>query len=151
MTGSIGVIMEWPVFEELFKKIGIEYEVVKSKKHKDIGSRHRRLTVEEKELMQDLVTDVHAQFVEVTAEHRNIPLDSVLKYADGRVFTGRQAKDLGFVDTLGSFEMAVEIAGELTGIEYPNLVYAPKRLRLIDIFIAPLERLLLPKIYFKWP
>jgi protease-4 len=151
MTGSIGVIMEWPVFEELFKKIGIEYEVVKSKEHKDIGSGHRRLTEKEKELMQDLVTDVHAQFVEVAAEHRGIPLDSVLKYADGRVFTGRQAKALGFVDTLGSFETAVEIAGDLTGIEYPNLVYAPKRLRLIDIFVAPLERLLLPKIYFKWP
>ena len=151
VTGSIGVIMEWPVFAELFEKIGIEYEVVKSKEHKDIGSRHRRLTEREKELMEDLVTDVHDQFVKVTAEHRGIPVDSVLKYADGRVFTGRQAKNLGFIDTLGSFETAVEIAGELTGIDMPNLVYAPKRLRLIDIFIAPMEHVLLPKLYFKWP
>ena len=101
--------------------------------------------------MEDLVTDVHDQFVKVTAEHRGIPVDSVLKYADGRVFTGRQAKNLGFIDTLGSFETAVEIAGELTGIDMPNLVYAPKRLRLIDIFITPMEHVLLPKLYFKWP
>lgn len=151
ITGSIGVIMEWPVLEKLLQKVGIEFEVVKSKEHKDIGSSHRRLNEREKELMQALVTDVYDQFLEVTSDHRDMPLDTISKYADGRVFTGRQAKELGFIDTLGSFEVAVEIAGELTGIEDPHLVYAPKRLRLIDIFTAPMESILLPKLYFKWP
>ena len=151
VTGSIGVIMEWPVLEKLLQKVGVEFEVIKSKEHKDIGSTHRRLNERERALMQELVTDVYDQFVQVTAEHRELPIDSVLKYADGRVLTGRQAKELGFIDTLGSFEVAVEIAGDLTGIEFPNVVYAPKRLRLIDIFTAPMEHLLLPKLYFKWP
>jgi protease-4 len=151
ITGSIGVIMEWPVLQKLLQKLGIEFEVVKSKEHKDIGSSHRRLNEREKELMQELVTDVYDQFVKVTSDHRGMPLDTVSKYADGRVFTGRQAKELGFIDTLGSFEVAVEIAGDLTGIKDPHLVYAPKRLRLIDIFTAPMERILLPKLYFKWP
>ncbi|MGB7056019.1 MAG: signal peptide peptidase SppA [bacterium] len=151
ITGSIGVIMEWPVLQKLLQKLGIEFEVVKSKEHKDIGSSHRRLNERERELMQELVTDVYDQFVEVTSDHRDMPLDTVSKYADGRVFTGRQAKELGFIDTLGSFEVAVEIAGDLTGIEDPHLVYAPKRLSLIDIFTAPMENILLPKLYFKWP
>jgi protease-4 len=150
ITGSIGVIMEWPVLEKLLQKIGIEYEVVKSKEHKDIGASYRRLTESEKQLMQALVSDVYDQFVTVTAEHRGMPRDSVLKYADGRVFTGRQAQELGFVDSLGSFELAVEIAGHLIGVPKPNLVYAPKRLRLIDILAGPLEHIMMPKLYFLW-
>jgi protease-4 len=151
ITGSIGVIMEWPVLQKLFEKVGIEYEVVKSKAHKDIGSNYRRLDEKEKELMQEVVADIYDQFVKVTSEHRHLPLDTVIKYADGRVFTGQRAKALGFIDTLGSFEVAVEIAGDLCGIEVPHLVYAPKRLRLIDLFTAPMEHVLLPKLYFRWP
>jgi len=150
ITGSIGVIMEWPVLEKLLQKLGIEFEVIKSKEHKDIGSTHRRLSEKEKQLMQEMVTDVYDQFVDVTVQHRDMPRDSVLKYADGRVFTGQRAKELGFIDTLGSFDVAVDIAGDLTGIEKPNLVYAPKRLRLIDILLAPMEHVLLPKLYFLW-
>jgi protease-4 len=150
ITGSIGVIMEWPVLEKLLQKVGIEFEVIKSKEHKDIGSTHRRLTERERDLMQEVVTDVYEQFVRVTSEHRNIPIDSVYKYADGRVFTGRQAKELGFIDTLGSFEAAIDIAGELIGIAEPHLVYPPKRLSLVDIILTPMEQLTLPKLYFLW-
>lgn len=150
VTGSIGVIMEWPVLEKLLQKIGVEFEVIKSKEHKDIGSTYRRLTDQEKQLMQDLVTDVYDQFVTVTAEHRGMSIDSVSRYADGRVFTGRQAKKLGFVDTLGSFEDAVGIAGDLIGVPKPSLVYPPKRLSLIDIFITPMEHVMLPKLFFLW-
>jgi protease-4 len=150
ITGSIGVIMEWPVLEKLLQKVGIEFEVVKSKEHKDIGSTHRRLTDRERRLMQEVVTDVYDQFVLVTSEHRNIPLDSVLKFADGRVFTGRQAKKLGFIDTLGSFEAAVDIAGDLAGIERPHLVYPPRRFSLIDLLTTPMEHITLPKLYYIW-
>jgi protease-4 len=150
LTGSIGVIMEWPVLEKLLQKLGIEFEVVKSKEHKDMGSSHRRLNERERKLMQDVVTDVHEQFVRVTSEHRNMPIDSVIKYADGRVFTGSQAKALGFVDTLGSFDFAVELAGNLVNIEEPHLVYPARRLSLIDLFVKPMEQLMIPKLYFLW-
>ncbi len=150
LTGSIGVIMEWPVLEKLLQKLGIEFEVVKSKEHKDMGSSHRRLNEGERKLMQDVVTDVHEQFVRVTSEHRNMPIDSVIKYADGRVFTGNQAKALGFVDTLGSFDFAVELAGNLVNIEEPHLVYPARRLSLIDLFVKPMEQLMIPKLYFLW-
>jgi protease-4 len=150
ITGSIGVIMEWPVLEKLLQKIGIEFEIIKSKEHKDIGSAYRRMTKQEKQIMQGVVTDVYDQFVKVTSEHRNIPVDSVLKYADGRVFTGSQAKELGFIDTLGSFETAVDIASDILGIEKPHLVYPPRRISLIDLFVKPMEHLILPKLYFLW-
>ncbi|UCD04621.1 MAG: signal peptide peptidase SppA [candidate division WOR-3 bacterium] len=150
LTGSIGVIMEWPVLEKLLQKLGIEFEVIKSREHKDIGSSYRRLDEGERRLMQDVVIDVHEQFVTVTSEHRKIPLDSVIKYADGRVFTGNQAKALGFIDTLGSFDFAVKLAGDLVGIESPHLVYPTKRLSLIDFFMKPMEHLTMPKLYFLW-
>ena len=69
--------MEWPVLEKLLQKIGIEFEIIKSKEHKDIGSTHRRLSEKERQLMQEMVTDVYEQFVQATAEHRDMPLDSV--------------------------------------------------------------------------
>jgi protease-4 len=150
ITGSIGVIMEWPVLEKLLQKVGIEFEIIKSKEHKDIGSAYRRMNEKERQLMQGVVTDVYDQFVTVTSEHRNLPIDSVMKFADGRIFTGSQAKELGFIDTLGSFETAVDIAGSMVGIERPHLVYPPKRMSLIDLFVQPMEHVTLPKLYFLW-
>ncbi len=150
ITGSIGVIMEFAILEELMKKLGIDFEVVKSREHKDLGSPFRRMTKEEKKLLQDVVTDVYEQFVEATSENRNLPRDSVLKFADGRILSGRQAKAIGFVDTLGSFEDAVKIAGDLVGIEKPFLVYPPKRLSLIKLLTEPVERILMPRIQYLW-
>jgi len=150
ITGSIGVIMEFPIFEELLKKLGIDFEVIKSREHKDIGSPFRKMGDDEKRLLHELVMDVYDQFIQATVEERNLPEDSVLKFADGRVITGRQAKELGFVDTLGSFEDAVKIAGDLVGIEKPLLVYPRKRLSLIDLFTKPVEKSLIPKLKFLW-
>jgi protease-4 len=150
ITGSIGVILEFPIFEELFKKIGIRYEVIKSREHKDIGSPFRTITKEERGLLQGVITDIFDQFVEVTAENRGLSRDSVLKIADGRILTGRQARAFGLIDTLGSFEDAVKIAGDLVGIENPSLVYPPRRISFIDMLTKPMERLLLPKIQFLW-
>ncbi|MCX7995486.1 MAG: signal peptide peptidase SppA [candidate division WOR-3 bacterium] len=150
ITGSIGVIMQFPIFEELMKKIGIEYEVVKSKEHKDIGSPFRRMTEKEKKLLQDVVTDVYEQFVQATCDARHLPRDSVIKFADGRILTGKQAKEIGLVDTLGSFEDAVKILGDMLGIERPNLIYPPKRYSIIQILTEPIENILIPKILFLW-
>lgn len=150
ITGSIGVIMEFPVIEELLGKIGIDFEVIKSRDHKDIGSPFRKMNERERKLLSDVVMDVYEQFVDATSRERNIPMDSVLRVADGRILSGRQAKVLGLVDTLGSFEDAILIAGELIGTEHPQLVYPPKRLSFIDLFTAPMEQLFIPKLYFLW-
>ncbi len=150
ITGSIGVIMQFPVFQELMKKVGIDFEVIKSKEHKDIGSPYRKLTEKEKKLLQDVVTDVYEQFVQATCDARGLPKDSVLKIADGRIITGRQAKELGLVDTLGSFEDAVKIIGDMLEIEKPNLIYPPKRYSLIQLITEPIEKIFIPQIFFLW-
>ena len=150
ITGSIGVIMQFPIFEELMKKIGINYEVIKSKEHKDIGSPFRKMDEKERKLLQDVVTDIYEQFVQATCEARNLPRDSVLKFADGRIITGSQAKKLGLVDTLGSFEDAVKIIGDMLGIPKPNLIYPQKRLSLIELLTEPVEQILIPKIFYLW-
>ncbi len=148
ITGSIGVIMEFPIFEELMKKIGVSFEVIKSKEHKDIGSPFRKMDEKEKRLLQNVVTDVYDQFVQATSESRGLPVDSVLRVADGRIITGNQAKNFGLVDTLGSFEDAVKILGDMIGIEKPNLIYLPKKLNLIQLLTEPVERIFVPKLLY---
>lgn len=150
ITGSIGVIMQFTIFEELMKKIGIDYEVIKSKEHKDIGSPFRKMSEKEKKLLQDVVTDVYDQFVQATCDNRGLPKDSVLKFADGRIITGNQAKKLGFVDTLGSFEDAVKILGDMLGIEKPNLIYPPRRFSFIEMLIEPMEEIIIPRLLYLW-
>lgn len=150
ITGSIGVIMQFPVFEELMKKVGIDYEVIKSKEHKDIGSPFRKMNEKDRKILQDVVTDVYDQFVQATCDARSLPRDSVVKFADGRIITGNQAKQLGFVDTLGTFEDAVKILGDMLGIQKPNLIYPPKRFSLIEMFTEPMEKIFIPKILYLW-
>jgi len=149
LTGSIGVLMEFVNVEKLMDKLGVSMEVIKSKEHKDIGSPFRTMTGKEKEMLQGVIADVYDQFVEVVSAERGIPQDSVVKFADGRIFTGRQAKELGLVDTLGSFEDAVTIAKDLVGIKVtPRLIYPKKKRSLMNILFEPMDRLLLPKIQY---
>ena len=117
MTGSIGVIMETQNMQELFDKIGITPETIKSGPHKDMGSPNRPLTPEERAIMQQMVDDIYQQFVDVVAEGRKMKREKVLELADGRIFTGRQAKEQGLVDELGNYYDAVKLTGDLAGIE----------------------------------
>ena len=117
ITGSIGVILQFPTLGELFNKIGIAYETVKSGELKDVGSMDRRMTAEERRMLSAMVEDTYEQFVEVVAEGREMEIDYVRKYADGSVFSGRQALEIGLIDALGGFEDAVRLAGEMVGIE----------------------------------
>ena len=117
LTGSIGVIFEFPNTEELFKKIGIRFEVVKSGKFKDIGSPVREMTSEERELLQEMIDDTYNQFVDVVATNRGLDREDVLDIADGRVFTARQGKEYGLVDILGDYEDAIAVAAEMAGIK----------------------------------
>jgi protease-4 len=129
LTGSIGVIMEFPVLRGMMDKIGVKVEVVKSRVHKDIGSPFRDMTDQDRELLQGVVTDAYDQFVSIVSTERDIPEDSVRAFADGRIMTGRQALALGLVDTLGTFEDAKRIAASLCGIEgEPRLIRANRRI-----------------------
>ncbi|MBW1796861.1 MAG: signal peptide peptidase SppA [Deltaproteobacteria bacterium] len=135
ITGSIGVIMHFVRLEELLNKIGIGLEVLKSGEFKDIGSPNRELTEREKELLNALIADIQRQFEEGVAEGRNLPLEKVRQIADGRIFSGAQAKELGLVDVLGNFQDAVEIAKNLAGIKGDvTLVYPENdKLKLWDL------------------
>jgi protease-4 len=127
LTGSIGVIMSLPNAEELLKKIGLRYEVIKTGKYKDTGSLSRPMTPEERALLQEMLDDVHDQFVTVVAEERNIEKDAVMEFADGRLMSGRQAFEMGLVDRLGGFRDAVLLAADLAGIEGDPVIVRPRR------------------------
>jgi len=113
LTGSIGVILEFPDLQEVFRKVGIGMKTVKSGPHKDIGSPFRDMTESDRELLQSMVDDVYGQFVEVVVESRGLSEDSVRAIADGRVFSGRQALEAGLVDKMGSYHDALGVAGRM--------------------------------------
>jgi len=116
ITGSIGVIVNFADFSALYQKIGIDFPVRKSGKYKDIGSSARKMTDEEKALIDSVVMDTYEQFIKAVSEGRDIELDTVRSFADGRVFTGRQAKNIGLVDELGTYQDAIDIAGNMVGL-----------------------------------
>lgn len=116
LTGSIGVIMAFSNFEELMHKIGLRPEVVKSGKFKDTGSPTRSMSKEEREYLQAVVNDVHKQFVEAISVGRNMEIELARKLADGRIYTGRQAKELRLIDSLGGLEAAISSLAQMVGI-----------------------------------
>lgn len=124
ITGSIGVIMSFPNYQELMGKVGVHTEVIKSGRFKDIGSSTRSFTTADRTLLQEMIDDVHLQFVEAVSLERKIPIDRLQPFVDGRIFTGRQAKAAGLVDELGSFADAVDYAAKQVGIsDDPDLIY----------------------------
>jgi len=133
LTGSIGVIMEIPNVEGLMNKIGIKTEVVKSGEHKDIASAFRSLEPDERKILQNVMDNVHQQFIRAVSEGRNLKLEDVKKIADGRIFTGEQAVHHGLVDKLGTLDDSVNIAGELAGISgEPEVVEKKDRYSIVD-------------------
>jgi protease-4 len=117
LTGSIGVVAAFIHTDELFQKIGLNVTVVKSGKYKDIGSPYRQMMPEEKEYMERLLDSVYSQFLQAVSEGRRVPVDEVLKVAEGRLFTGAEAKEQGLVDRLGTYDSAVQLAADMGGIE----------------------------------
>ncbi|MBI5038310.1 MAG: signal peptide peptidase SppA [Nitrospirae bacterium] len=134
ITGSIGVIMELANVSGLMKKVGVESVVIKSGKYKDMGSIFRTMTKEERDLLQGLMDDVHDQFIEAVAVGRDIEKERLIPIADGRVFTGRQAKELGLVDEIGNMQDAIKIAADMVGIVgEPSILEKKKRFSIMDI------------------
>ena len=128
ITGSIGVIMAYANFQELLHKIGLFPVVIKSGEYKDIGSPVRNMAKEERKILQDFSDRIHRQFIMDIAEGRGMDQARVKALADGRIFTGEEAKHLELVDRLGNLEDAVEWAGRMGGIKGKiSTVYPPEK------------------------
>ena len=128
ITGSIGVIMGFTDFQQLFRKIGLVPVVIKSVEYKDMGSPVRDMTEDERKILQDLSVNIHSQFVKAISEGRKMELSKVEAIADGRIFSGEQAKEMSLVDRLGNLEDAIEWAGRMAGIKGKiSSVYVPEK------------------------
>jgi len=128
LTGSIGVIGEFLQLRDALNKLGIDVRTIKSGRLKDAGSAVRDMTREDEQYFQQIMDDVHRQFIDVVERERDFTHEKILEVSDGRVFTGEQAVEIGLVDTLGTFEDAVTIAAGLVGIEgEPALVRERRR------------------------
>jgi protease-4 len=117
ITGSIGVILRGNNLERLLQKIGISFKVIKSGPYKDILAFDRELTEPEQNILQELIDTSYQQFVQTVAQARSLAVETVQSFADGRIFTGQQAVDLGIVDRLGTEEDARRWAAELVGLD----------------------------------
>ncbi len=117
VTGSIGVIIKTSVLKDLYQKIGIDHEVVKSGPYKDILSQVKHLSEEERAILQDLIDSTYNEFIGTVAESRNLDIETVKIFADGRIFSGLQAKGYGLVDEIGTQSDAVEVAAKLAQIK----------------------------------
>ena len=156
-TGSIGVIMEMMNATELLNKIGVRFDVIKSGRYKDSGSPFRPMTDDDRKYFQRYVDDAYEQFVEVVATERELEKSEVLKLADGRVFTGQQALEMGLIDLTGTYQEALALAAEVTHIEGKPHVVTPRKRKVTiwDILFGDLEQHLirlqtLPVLRYQW-
>jgi len=122
ITGSIGVLSMKLNLRGLMDKVGVDGEMVKSGKWKDFWSPFRAATVEEKQMMQQIIDDFYRGFIEVVATGRKLSMAEVRRVADGRIFTASQARDLGLVDRLGYLDDAIKAAKEQAGLEQARVV-----------------------------
>jgi protease IV len=137
LTGSIGVIMQLANVEGLFKKIGVEYVVVKAGRFKDAGNPGRPMSPEERRIMQALLDDVHAQFIDAVVEGRHLERAEVVRFSDGRIFSGQQAKELRMVDQLGGLEDAIEAAAKLAELPpKPRIIRPRRRFSIFDLIAS---------------
>jgi len=123
LTGSIGVISQVPNIKGLYNKLGIDVEVFKGGKYKDMYSGLRELTTEERELMQNMTNMFYDQFISAVAEGRGLSKEAVQGIATGQLYTGEQAKDLGLIDELGGLDAAIDLAGKIAGVTKPEVIY----------------------------
>jgi protease IV len=128
MIGSIGVIMEFANLEKLYDWAKIERYTIKSGKFKDSGAEYRAMRDDEKQLFQSMINEVYDQFRSTVAKARNLPLETVTEYADGRVMTGAKAVELKFADAEGTYEDAVQMAARIAGLKSDDYrIFKPRR------------------------
>jgi protease IV len=143
IVGSIGVIAEWVSYGELLEWAKLKDIVFKTGEFKDTGSPTRPLTDNEKKYFQGLIDDMYVQFVEAVSSGRKLDLQEVRSMADGRVFTGRDAKERKLIDEIGNFQDAVDLTAKLSGISgKPRLLRLSRpRVTLLDVLTTDLSRL----------
>jgi protease-4 len=128
--------MQFSNFEELLKKIGVKGVVLKSGEHKDIGSPYREMTPEEKRIMQEVLDNVHQQFIQAVADGRKLEYSKVVQIADGRILTGEQAKNFNLVDKMGNLQDTIDITAKMVGIEgKPNVIYPKKKISIWELLM----------------
>ena len=132
LTGSIGIFGMVPNVKGLTEKIGLTYDVVKTNKFADFGNIMRPFNEEEKTLMQMMVNQGYDTFVSRCAEGRHMTKEAIEKVAEGRVWTGETAKELGLVDVLGGIDEALEIAVRKAGIENYTVVSYPAKMDILS-------------------
>lgn len=141
ITGSIGVVSEFASFQPLLEKIGIESTTITSGEYKDTGNPTRRMRPEERAYLQRTINDVYEQFVGIVVSGRRLGADSVRALADGRIFTGQQAYANGLVDTLGTLDTAIRLAGTLGKIAgEPRVTRERERETLLDVLVGTRAR-----------
>lgn len=127
LTGSIGVISQFMNFDTLMRKVGVGVNTIKSGKFKDAGNPFRVMTKDDEAYFQTLMDDVHRQFISVVEHERKLDHDSVVAYADGRVFTGEQAFAMKLVDSIGTYEDAIKVTAHLAGIDDDPAIMKEKK------------------------
>lgn len=163
LTGSIGVIGQFPNAEALMEKIGVQVTTIKSGVAKDIGNPFRAMSDEEQAIFQDIVDETYGRFVDVVAHGRNLPAEQVRKLADGRIYTGHKALEVGLVDALGYQQNAIDAAVRLASIDgEPRVLHYRRRGGFLDLIggsgwiagaASPqrwLRRLVAPSLEYRW-
>jgi protease-4 len=145
ITGSIGVIAEWYNYGDLLRWAKIQDVVIKSGEYKDAGNPARPLTEAERAYFQRLIDGLYNQFVSAVVKNRKMPEGAVRKLADGRVYTGEEAKQLGLIDDLGTLQDAIQAAARMSGIVgEPKILTPPKRKRSLLDFLLGESKAVIP-------
>lgn len=157
LTGSIGVIGQFPNAEALMEKIGVQVTTIKSGKSKDIGNPFRAMSDDEQAIFQDIVDQTYGRFVDIVARGRSLPVEQVRELADGRIYTGQTALELGLVDALGYQQDAIDAAARIGNIDgEPRVLHYRRRggfLNLIGGALSPqrwLRRMMAPSLEYRW-
>jgi len=158
LTGSIGVLMDFPEITKLLESIGVEYHSVTSGPLKNAGAPYEQWDEQTREYYKSIVMDSYEQFVSVVAQERRLSVDSVRTLADGRVYTGNQAANHGLIDGLGDLHEAIQLAASMAGITDEPTVIKPveREIRLWDVLFGDIEELVnriprTPQLEYRYP
>ncbi len=141
VTGSIGVIMPLINIANLVEKFDIEDTSVKSGKMKNIGSPLKKMSDDERKVLQDIVDEMYTRFLNIIVDGRNMKIEDVRKLADGRIYTGKQALDNGLIDQLGYIDDAIILAKEISGIQDAKIIKYKKMFNLAEIFASSIDNM----------
>jgi len=153
LTGSIGARVSFLYYYDLLKKVGIYEKTIKSGKYKDIGSPFREMTKEEEKIIEEFINDVYGEFLKIVSESRNLPLEKLKEYADGRIFSGKKAKEIGLVDETLSFEEFKEILKRDFSLKEIVFLKAPIRKKFLKRIFEIKNKIFYPeiKVEYRFP